>query len=175
MAGLAHIGAGFMAKRVVPSISIWIILLASEFIELLWIFFALIGLESLGNSPWSHSLFMSIIWSILFGIIMAINYKNYKNGIVLGIIVFSHWIIDFITHPMGAISGTPNMAADLPIFFGNTPKAGLGLYNHSMMLSIVIDVGITILGIALYISWIIRQKQNNNDSPQLNLTKSPRI
>jgi hypothetical protein len=64
---------------------------------------------------------------------------------------FSHWITDFITHPMGAISGGKPLPPDLPLFFNGSHMVGLGLYNHSFTLAMVTDMAMLLIGITIYI------------------------
>ena len=109
MAGLGHIGFGFAAKPIAPKVHLLVLLIATELIDILWGFFYFTGIDRNGvgiySSPWSHSLFMSVIWSVLAALIAVRIYHDRRSGIVIGLLVFSHWVIDFITHPMGAIFG----------------------------------------------------------------------
>jgi hypothetical protein len=63
---------------------------------------------------------------------------------------------------MGAIFGSKPLPPDLPLFFDDSPKVGLGLYNHFFGLAVASDVMMLVLGIAIYIWLRIRnakQKQ----------------
>ena len=106
MAGLGHLGFGFAIKPLVPKVHILVLLTATELIDILWGVFYFTGIDSnnvgTDSSPWSHSLFMSVIWSFLAALLAARIYHDRHSGIVIGFLVFSHWVIDFITHPMGA-------------------------------------------------------------------------
>jgi hypothetical protein len=90
---------------------------------------------------------------------------------VIGLLVFSHWVIDFITHPMGAILGGTPLPPDLPLFFNSSSNVGLGLYNHSFILSIVTDLGMLIFGIAIYVFNRIKHKAEM--SPAYNQSAGP--
>jgi hypothetical protein len=46
--------------------------------------------------------------------------------LIIGALVLSHWVLDFISHPMGMGKELP---PDLPLLFGNSTRVGLGLYN----------------------------------------------
>jgi len=78
-------------------------------------------------------------------------YRDRRSGIVIGLLVFSHWVIDFITHPMGAIFGGTPLPPDLPLFFNGSSKVGLGLYNHSFTIAMVTDIGMLLTGIVIYV------------------------
>ena len=55
---------------------------------------------------------------------------------IFALVVFSHWVLDFIVH-----------APDLPLLFENSPKVGLGLWTTgpgfiaSLMLEIILVIG----------------------------------
>jgi hypothetical protein len=155
MAGLGHLAFGFAAKPIVPRMHLVVLLFTSELIDILWGIFYFNGIDS-GNTdsnsfPWSHSLFMSLIWSFLAAVIFGIIYHDNRSGIIIGLIVFSHWIIDFITHPMGAIFGGTPLPPDLPLFFNSSHNVGLGFYNHSFTLAIATDLGMLLIGVVIYL------------------------
>jgi len=160
MAGLGHIGFGFAAKPIAPKVHLAVLLIATELIDILWGIFYFTGIDrgnvGMSSSPWSHSLFMSVIWSVLSALLVARIYHDRRSGIVVGLLVFSHWVIDFITHPMGAIFGNAPLPPDLPLFFNGSPKVGLGLYNHSYTIAIATDMAMLIIGLVIYVWYKIK-------------------
>jgi len=160
MAGLGHLGLGFAAKPIVPKVHLAVLLIASELIDILWGIFYFTGIDrgnvGTGSSPWSHSLFMSVIWSLLAALLVARIYHDRRSGLIVGLLVFSHWVVDFITHPMGAIFGGASLPPDLPLFFNGLPKVGLGLYNHSFTIAIVSDMAMLVIGIVVYVWYKIK-------------------
>jgi hypothetical protein len=65
--------------------------------------------------------------------------RKYKLGaIVAGACVFSHWILDFITHK-----------PDMSLGFGSGIKVGLGLWN-SLAGTVIIESAMFIVGVSLY-------------------------
>jgi hypothetical protein len=54
---------------------------------------------------------MSAIWSGIATLLIARIYRNTYAGAIIGFLVFSHWVMDFISHPM--LGRLP----DLPLFF----------------------------------------------------------
>jgi hypothetical protein len=158
MAGIEHMGPGLAAKQFAPLVPLWILMISAEVLDIIWGICYLTGIENMGFAPWSHGLFMSIVWSILFGIIGFLFFKDKRSGIAIGLLVFSHWVVDFITHPMGLIIG-PDAKPDLPIFFSDTPKVGLGLYNT--LPGVIIGMTLLIVpGLVMYI--LYRKKIKNN-------------
>jgi len=162
MAGLGHLGFGFAAKPIAPKVHLVVLLIATELIDMLWGIFYFTGIDGgsvgISSSPWSHGLFMSVIWSLLAALIAVRIYHDYRSGLVIGLLVFSHWVVDFITHPMGAIFGGTPLQPDLPLFFHNSPKIGLGLYNHSFTIAMATDLGMLIIGVVIYIRYKIKFK-----------------
>ena len=72
----------------------------------------------LHDYPLSHSLLTVIGWSVAIG---GVHYamKRYTRGaLILGVAVFSHWLLDFITH-----------RPDIPLYPGSTSYVGFGLWN----------------------------------------------
>jgi hypothetical protein len=163
MAGLGHIGFGFAAKPFAPKVNLLVLVVATELIDILWVIFYFTGIDRSGvgieSSPLSHSLFMSIIWSVLAALLAGRIYHDHLSGIVIGLLVFSHWVIDLITHPMGAIFGGTPLPPDLPLFFNSSSKVGLGLYNHSFTMAIVTDLGMLITGVVIYVLNRIKLKK----------------
>jgi hypothetical protein len=146
MAGIEHIGVGLAAKKLAPQAPLWTLVVASEAIDLLWGIFALTRVENFQESPWSHGLFMSAVWSILAGTLATRILRNSRAGIVMGLVVFSHWVLDFITHPM---FGGP---LDLPLLFNGSPKVGLGLYSSiAPGFTVVFEFVLVLLGLGIYL------------------------
>ena len=96
-----------------------------------------------GSVPWSHGLFMSIVWSVLFAAIAYLVFRDWVSSGMIGLVTFSHWILDFIVH-----------SPDLPILFRNSPELGLGLWTSGpgLILSIILEMILLAGGIAIYIA-----------------------
>jgi len=147
-----HLGVGFGAKAVAPRVSIGVLLVAATAIDVLAGLFIAIGLEGAptesGAGPWSHGLFMAGVWTLAaFALLFAVT-RDRRSALVVGLLVASHWVLDFISHPMGM--GTP-LPPDLPLLFEGSPKVGLGLYN-SVVAALVTDFGLFAAGVAVYLA-----------------------
>ena len=150
---IGHFGVGLAAKKIDKKPSLGTLFFASQFIDLLWPFFLLLGIERVkvepGISaftpldfvyyPFSHSLLGVLFWAFLFGSIYFLVKKNFKTSLLLGILVLSHWVLDLITH-----------IPDLPLFPGVDTKVGIGLWN-SIPFTIIVEGLIFITGSFLYI------------------------
>ena len=150
---IGHFGVGFAAKKFIKKTSLGTLFLAAQFIDLLWPFFVIFGIEKvtidIGNTaftpldfvyyPFSHSLLGVVIWALLFGAVYYLIKKDLKTSLILGILVLSHWILDFITH-----------RPDLPLLLGNDSLlVGLGLWN-SIIATVIIESIIFIVGVYFY-------------------------
>ncbi len=149
---IGHFGTGLAAKAVDKRPSLGTLFFAAQFIDLLWPFFLLLGLEQVridpGNTaftpldfihyPYTHSFFAVTIWACLFGLVYFLFRRNLKGSLLLGALVISHWILDLVTH-----------RPDLPLIFGSDLKVGLGLWN-SVLFTIVLESAIFIVGAFLY-------------------------
>jgi FtsH-binding integral membrane protein len=150
---IGHFAAGMAGKKLQPAISLGTLFLAAQFLDLLWPTLLLLGLEhvviapgistvtplSFTDYPISHSLLFVMGWSILFAGVYYIITKNRPGALLLGSLVLSHWILDFIVH-----------IPDLPLYPGQSPKVGLGLWD-SITLTILVEGAIFITGIVLYV------------------------
>ena len=156
MSGIGHLAPGFMAKTAAPQVPLWVFLLAGETNDLLYFAFTAAGIEqpaamtmdfnqgvkylTQGSIPFSHGFFMSLVWSILAAGIAFVVWRDRHISLLLGIVVFSHWILDFLMH------------SNLPLFFDGSPLVGLGLENSgSGFIAItVFDLVILAMGIIAY-------------------------
>jgi len=152
--GIGHLSAGLVVKRLAPQVSLGVLLLAAELIDLLWIVFALAGIEAMGYSPWSHGLFMAGVWSVAAALIAGFFYRSRRAAVLIGVVVFSHWVLDFISHPMGALG--MGSQPDLPLFFAGSTRVGLGLYK-TVPGVIVGELGMILLGLAFYAPHLIHR------------------
>ena len=153
-----HLGIGFAARRVAPKVPLWVLLVATEVLDLLSFLFMAIGIERMGTTtvdlsqgiqylspasvPWSHGLFMSLVWSVLAGGIAYLVYRDRRTGVVLGLVVFSHWVLDLIVH-----------LPDLPLLFEGSPLLGLGLWGSGpgLVISGILELALLAGGIAIYV------------------------
>jgi membrane-bound metal-dependent hydrolase YbcI (DUF457 family) len=151
---IGHYGAGFAGKKIYNGPSLGTMFFAAQFLDLLWPVFILLGIEKVkivpglmaANPldftfyPYTHSLFFTIIWGIIFGAVYFFIRKNLKGSILLGSLVLSHWILDLLVH-----------RPDLPIIPWSDLKVGFGLWN-SVPVSFTLEILIFSLGAFLYLT-----------------------
>jgi hypothetical protein len=147
-----HIGVGLAAQPIAPKAPLGALLFAATAIDTLSGVFMIAGIEGVGANgtssfPWSHGLFMSVVWAIAGFALAFLLTRDRRTSIVIGLLVFSHWILDFISHPMGMGRDLP---PDIPLLFEGSPKVGLGLYN-SVAAALITDLGLLVAGIVVYL------------------------
>jgi hypothetical protein len=155
---VGHYSVAFAAKSERNKIPLWVLFIAVQFLDYIWATLVLLGIEKLrvikgftaGSMldsyfhPYSHSLITAILWSVA----AAIGYKPlcgwlgyvYKKSaaLVVGLAVFSHWILDLVAHPR-----------DLPIY-DNKWKVGFGLWNYRDP-EFALEIALLAGGIMLYL------------------------
>ena len=163
-----HFGIAFAAKPLAPAVPLWALLLASEALDILSFGFISLGLERMavseislqhglqtitpGSVHWSHGLAISLVWSIVFAIIIYLILRNRKAAVIVGLVTFSHWVLDFIVH-----------SPDLPIFGNNSPQLGLGLWTSGpgFIISILLEFILLVGGLAIY--WLARKRKTHTE------------
>lgn len=149
---VGHFAVGLLAKKNKDQPSLAMMFIAVQLLDLLWPVFILMGIETMsidpGNTklthldfeyyPFSHSLLMAIVWSLVLGLGYFLFTKNKNGSMLLGTLVFSHWILDLITH-----------RPDLPLSPFTDIKVGFGLWNYPVS-EIILELLIFGLGAFLY-------------------------
>jgi membrane-bound metal-dependent hydrolase YbcI (DUF457 family) len=151
---IGHMAVGFASKRLAPRASMGVLMAAPMALDLLWPLFLLAGWEQVridpGNTaftpldfvsyPYSHSLAMSALWGVLFGLLYWSGTRYVAGAVVTGFGVVSHWILDFVTH-----------RPDLPLSVSGTTRLGLGLWN-SVAGTIAVESVMFASGVWIYAS-----------------------
>lgn len=151
---VGHYSASFVIKKADSSIPLWLLFVAAQFIDILWATFILTGTEKmrivpgftasnpldLYYMPYTHSLAGALFWAVLAGIIYLL-WKRFSklSALLVGVAVFSHWILDLVVH-------RPDLS-----LYDDTLKMGLGLWNYpivSLMLEMALLAGSTIFYLA---------------------------
>jgi len=150
---IGHFGVAFAAKKAAPKTSLGLLVFSAQFVDLLWPILLLLGVEHLEIAPGitrtspmnftyypiSHSLLMGIVWGLVIGGIYY-GVRRYARGAwVVGLAVLSHWFLDFLVH-----------RPDLPLWPGNSPRVGLGLWN-SWPATILLEVLFFGAGLWIYL------------------------
>lgn len=148
---IGHFAPAFAAAAISPRAPrLGTLFVAAQLVD--WGFFglAIIGVEKmrvdpdatvmvpfdLYHMPFTHSLLGTAIWALAFAVIVLITQRNFFGASLAGLVVMSHWLLDWLTH-----------RPDLTIAGG--PEAyGLGLWNYpliAMPLELLITIGAFVL------------------------------
>jgi hypothetical protein len=152
-----HIAVGLAAKPLAPKTSLGVLLVSAIALDTLIGVFLVTGVEHVdlvtqeSYIPWSHGLLMSVVWSVVAFALAFLVSRDRRTSLVIGLLVFSHWVLDFISHPM--FSTVP----DLPLFFDGSPKVGLGLYSTPTP-AYLTEFGLLAAGSIFY---LVRTKAND--------------
>ncbi|WP_415063752.1 hypothetical protein [Bdellovibrio sp.] len=155
---LAHFGMAFAAKRIEPKINLGVCILASQFIDLIWPIFVLLGWESVSplsekmgmnvlkfdSYPFSHSLVATFFWSFLVAGVFYLVRREKRPSLVLFFLVLSHWFLDLLVHE-----------PDLPLLDDSSIKVGFLLWR-SVPITVLLELGIFFAGIWLFLTRKVR-------------------
>ncbi|WP_214324839.1 permease [Nonomuraea sediminis] len=127
-----HFGLAAVVKSTQRSVPLWALMLAAVWLDVLFIPLMLAGVEHIDpvsgthagygegiiHADYTHSLVGSLVISGVTGWVAARRWGR-RGGVVIGAVVFSHWVLDLIVH-----------RADLALIPGTGPRLGLGLWRH---------------------------------------------
>jgi hypothetical protein len=156
---VGHYSVAFAARSEKNKIPLWVLFIAVQFLDYIWATLVLLGIEKLrvikgftaGSMldsyfhPYSHSLIAAIIWSGVAALLHKplcswLGYAYCKSAaLIVGLAVFSHWILDLIAHPR-----------DLAIY-DNQWKVGLGLWNYRDP-EFALEIALLGVGIIIYLA-----------------------
>lgn len=125
---VGHFAAGLAIKAREPRAPTWALLVGVGFLDIVFGLFVLAGIEratvtpsvspgfSLVHIDWSHSLVMSLAWSVVFA--AAFSGHGRRVMVAIGFAVFSHFLLDLPMHP-----------PDLALWPNGSVHLGLGLWR----------------------------------------------
>lgn len=132
---VGHYAVALALKKFEKRVSLGILFLAVQFVDILFMPFVLLGIErmnivpnftqsthfELEYMPYTHSLLGSATWAAAAYVVFRwLFVKDKSVAFVVALAIFSHWILDLVTH-------TP----DLPLWSDDSVKLGLGLWNNA--------------------------------------------
>lgn len=152
IAGHFGLAAGVKAKA--PHLPLWALMLATFWLDVIFIILFPFGIESLTqvdpahpayggaliHAYYTHSLVGALLIAAATGA-LAGRLWGQRGGIVIGAVVFSHWVLDLLVH-----------RPDLPILpgnAGNLPLLGFGLWEIPVA-SAIVELALVLGGAYLY-------------------------
>ena len=129
---VGHYAAALAAKSAEPRGPLWTYVLACQLVDVAWGGLIITGAERLSvdhslpgsalvleHMPYTHSLPGALAWAVGAVILAKLILRlPWRAAVFVGLVVFSHWIADFLVH-----------RPDLELWFGGE-KVGLGLWNY---------------------------------------------
>lgn len=148
---VGHLAVSLGAKAVEPKAPLSALVAASFGLDLLWPLLVFAGIERVSvapgstafmplafeSYPWSHSLIMATVWGCVAGGLTYRITESRRISLLIGAVVVSHWVLDFVTH-----------RPDLPLWPGG-PRLGLGLW-YSVPATIGLEGGLFLAAILIY-------------------------
>jgi hypothetical protein len=151
---VGHYGVSFAAKRSDDSLPLWVLFLAVQLLDVVWAPLVLLGVEKvrivpgitatnpldLYYMPYTHSLLAALLWSAAAAAGYRLLARPLSQGasLLVGLAVFSHWVLDLIVH-----------RPDLPLY-DDSAKVGLGLWNRPV-LAFALEATLALGGMALFL------------------------
>ena len=130
-----HYTSAFVAKRAAPRAPLWILLLAAQLVDVLWVLAILTGIEharldasllsnplDLYDMPWTHSLLASVAWAaVAFAAARRLLGLGSREALAVAAVTLSHWFLDLVVH-----------RPDLTIA-GGASRLGFALWNYPVV------------------------------------------
>jgi len=149
-----HFGLAAAVKAREPRLPLWTLMLATAWLDILFVPLLLAGRESIENAPgfapgygsllihadYTHSLLGAVLLSILLGVVLGWRWGR-RAALLIMAVAFSHWVLDLVVH-----------RADMPILPGNAahwPELGFGLWRIPA-LSAVAELALIVAGSTAY-------------------------
>ena len=150
---VGHTAVALGARSRAPGTSLAVFMMAAFALDIVWPILLLAGVERVRiepgatafnplvfvSYPWSHSLLMACVWGAVAFALARWRGGGASLGWLLAAAVVSHWVLDYVTH-----------APDLPLWPGDSPRLGLGLWN-SVAGTLIVEGVLFAAGIFLYL------------------------
>lgn len=153
---IGHYALGFALKRIEPRLSLGMLFLGANLVDILIGLFLLTGIEharyvpastfvypvDFYDYPYTHSFAGSLLWSLIG--LCAYLFWSSQDGelrkrcaVVFGISIFSHYLLDLLTH------------TSMPLLGNDSYKIGMGLYEN-FFLDITVEAIMLGAAVAVY-------------------------
>jgi hypothetical protein len=161
-----HFGFAAAVKSRERQTPLWALMLACQWLDVVFVPLLALGVEGLTPVPgtsggygrliisadYTHSLIGALALSAAFGAVTAIPWGR-RSGVVLGAVVFSHWVLDLVVH-----------RGDMPILPGNAgqlPRVGFGLWKMPAA-SAAVELALILVGSYFYWQAAVAMAQSND-------------
>ncbi|HKP51746.1 MAG TPA: permease [Chloroflexia bacterium] len=150
-----HFGLAAVVKAREPQVPLWALMVSTQLLDIIFVVLYVAGIEKIvpvegsnggygqligRNFDYTHSLVGALIISLVAMVVAAIPWGR-RNGLIIGAMVFSHWVLDLLVH-------RPDLAI-LPGNAGDLPRIGLGLWAIPW-LTMAMELVLILAGAYLY-------------------------
>jgi membrane-bound metal-dependent hydrolase YbcI (DUF457 family) len=148
-----HFGLASAVKAHERWVPLWVLMLSSVWLDVIFIPLFAANVETISDAPgtnggygdsiihadYTHSLLGAVLIALVTGWIAA-RWWGRRGGVVIAVVVLSHWVLDLVVH-----------RADLALLPGNVGdvRMGLGLWKVQWA-SITLEAAILMVGAFLY-------------------------
>jgi hypothetical protein len=146
---IGHFALGLASKKLEPDVSLATSFLAAQLADTVWPVLVLAGVEHVtiapgetavtplrfDSYPWSHSLLALLVYGAIFAALHFAVRRRARAAILLGALVVSHWVFDFVSH-----------GADMPLTPWTSQRLGLGLWN-SLPATLIVEGLLFVAGV----------------------------
>jgi membrane-bound metal-dependent hydrolase YbcI (DUF457 family) len=160
-----HFGLASGVKAREDLVPLWALMLATVWLDIIFIPLLAADVETIRNVPgtsggygksiihadYTHSLIGAALIAVVTGA-LVMRLWGRRGAVVVGAVVFSHWVLDFIVH-----------RDDLPLLPGNVGgvRVGLGLWKVEWA-AIALEAAILLVGAYMY--WRAAREVARGDS-----------
>lgn len=136
-----HFGLAAAVKAQERSIPLWALMLGTQLLDVIFVPLFIAGIETIERVPgrgaygggiihanYTHSLVGALVIALVAGLLAGWAWSR-RAGLVIGGVVFSHWLLDLLVH-----------RPDLPILPGDPagwPRLGFGLWEYPALTAIL--------------------------------------
>ena len=148
---VGHYGVSLALRPKAKGISLGWLFLAVQWLDVVWSILVLIGVEkvrivpgflpasalNLYYMPFTHSLVAALLWSVFFVYVFRLRGRGLLPSAIVGFAVFSHWLLDLVTHN-----------SDLPLLtYAHTVGLGLWRFRFGTFLA---EALLLLFGLVIY-------------------------
>jgi membrane-bound metal-dependent hydrolase YbcI (DUF457 family) len=149
-----HFGLAAVVKSRETQLPMWSLMLSTQLLDVIFVVLYALNIETFEPVPgtdggygqliihadYTHSLVGALVISVVAGLVTMIPWGR-RNGLIIGAVVFSHWVLDLLVH-----------RGDMPILPGNAgdlPRLGFGLWQIPW-LTVAMELALVLAGAYLY-------------------------
>jgi membrane-bound metal-dependent hydrolase YbcI (DUF457 family) len=169
-----HFGLAAMVKTKQPEVPLWALMLSTQLLDVFFVPLFLSGAETMEpvgangygeaiiHADYTHSLVGALVIALVAGLIAGWAWSK-RSGVIIGAMVFSHWLLDLLVH-----------RSDLPILpgnYGNLPLMGFELWEVSYV-SIGLELLLIAVGSLMYFRSALRRADALRGQPRVHQSGS---